>query len=137
MSEAIHGVCRAFIVDEATSSVLMAKRVEGSLRGGKWSLLGGKIDLGESRKQAVIREVMEESGLRFEPCEEVAYLNEEGWSTYFYAGRTSGVIHLNPEEHVEAGYFTAEQIEGLEMAFSHRDIILGYIRTRFAHEATT
>lgn len=44
--------------------ILLNKRASRLLEGGKWGLLGGYIDLNESIREAVKREVFEESGWR-------------------------------------------------------------------------
>lgn len=42
--------------------ILLAKRAEGLLEAGKWCLLGGYMERGETTEQAVVRETLEESG---------------------------------------------------------------------------
>lgn len=51
-----------YIIDG--KKLLMIKRAEGLFGAGKWSGLGGKIEAGENKDQACVREVYEESGLR-------------------------------------------------------------------------
>jgi len=43
--------------------VLLIRKAKGQFGAGKWSVLGGKIDDGESIGHACVREVLEESGL--------------------------------------------------------------------------
>ena len=50
-----------YIIDG--KKLLMIKRAEGLFGAGKWSGLGGKVEAGESKEQACVREVFEESGL--------------------------------------------------------------------------
>lgn len=54
-----------YIIDEKTKKTLMLHRVkkENDMHEGKWNGLGGKLELGESPEDCVIREVKEESGL--------------------------------------------------------------------------
>lgn len=47
-------------------SVLLVRRGKDPSRG-SWGLPGGAVELGETTKEAVIREVMEETGLEVEP----------------------------------------------------------------------
>ncbi|MFE0749449.1 NUDIX hydrolase [Gordonia sp. NPDC058843] len=51
----------ALITDDAGRILLVLRRNEPSA--GHWSLPGGKVELGESLEQAMIREVREETGL--------------------------------------------------------------------------
>lgn len=46
--------------------ILLAKRTGKLLEGGKWGLLGGFVNRDETLKEAVAREVMEESGFKIE-----------------------------------------------------------------------
>lgn len=46
--------------------ILLAKRAAGLLEAGKWCLLGGFVDRDETTKQAMAREVKEESGWTLE-----------------------------------------------------------------------
>lgn len=48
------------VVRDPTGAVLLVRRADD----GNWELPGGRIELGESAAQAVVREVAEESGIR-------------------------------------------------------------------------
>jgi len=50
------------IVQNAEGSVLLIRRTHND----KWSLPGGAIDLGETVRQAAVRETLEETGIRCE-----------------------------------------------------------------------
>jgi len=67
--------------------VLLIRRGQEPLKG-KWSLPGGMLELGESLKDGVIREVMEETGLAVEPVELIELLHrvhrEDGRVRYHY-----------------------------------------------------
>ncbi len=75
----------AVIVHE--SRVLLVQRGREPLKG-HWSLPGGLIELGESLRNAVVREVEEETGLRVEPLELIELLDrihrEEDRVRYHY-----------------------------------------------------
>jgi 8-oxo-dGTP pyrophosphatase MutT (NUDIX family) len=49
-------------VRNATGQVLLVRRIDD----GNWELPGGRIEVGETARQAVIREVAEESGITIE-----------------------------------------------------------------------
>ena len=54
-----------YIIDKKHNKTLMIHRVkkENDYHEGKWNGLGGKLELGESPEDCVIREIKEESGL--------------------------------------------------------------------------
>jgi len=56
---------------------------------GKWSIPGGKVELGESLEQTVLREVKEETGLEVENPEHIDIVNniiadEDGRTKYHF-----------------------------------------------------
>ena len=56
----------AIIIDE--DRVVLVKRGHAPLQG-KWSIPGGVLEVGETLRKAVVREVREETGLTIEPGE--------------------------------------------------------------------
>ena len=67
--------------------VLLVRRGREPLKG-RWSIPGGLIDVGETLREAVIREVKEETGLDVEPVELIELLDrihrEDGRVRYHY-----------------------------------------------------
>ncbi len=55
--------------------LLIQKRPESGLLGGLWEFPGGKIETGESREEAVLREIEEETGLVVDLGEEIGTIN--------------------------------------------------------------
>lgn len=51
--------CSAILLDESKQRVLLTRRRDN----GQWCLPGGRVDAGESVAEAVVREVLEETGL--------------------------------------------------------------------------
>ena len=47
---------------EFNNKILILHRVENVYQGGKWGLVGGKIEANETTEQAIIREIKEETG---------------------------------------------------------------------------
>lgn len=63
MSEIIH-VAAAVIYDRKRQSILIAKRPDDKHQGGKWEFPGGKVESGETVRQALERELREELDIR-------------------------------------------------------------------------
>ena len=73
------------VVDQ--NRVLLVQRGHEPMKG-KWTIPGGLIDVGETLREAVIREVREETGLDVEPIELIELLDrihrEDGRVRYHY-----------------------------------------------------
>ena len=56
--------------------VLMATRPEGKSHTGSWEFPGGKIEVGESLNEALVRELSEEIGVvaKVEDCKDLTYI---------------------------------------------------------------
>lgn len=52
------------IVQNQAQKILVALRPEHKYLGGLWEFPGGKVDMGESVEQALVRELMEEVGIQ-------------------------------------------------------------------------
>lgn len=61
-SVSVESTCTALIVDDK-GRVLLLKRTRAPWRG-LWGFPGGHVESGETLRQAVVREVWEETGLR-------------------------------------------------------------------------
>lgn len=62
----------AIVIDQCR--VLLVRRAQEPMKG-RWSIPGGLIELGESLRDGVIREVQEETGLLVEPIELIELLD--------------------------------------------------------------
>lgn len=52
---------------DADGRVMLAQRPAGKALAGKWEFPGGKVEIGETPEQTIVRELREELGI--EPCE--------------------------------------------------------------------
>jgi 8-oxo-dGTP diphosphatase len=66
MAELIH-VAAAAIVNEK-NEVLITRRADDVHQGGLWEFPGGKLEVGETVEQALIRELDEELGIQLQSC---------------------------------------------------------------------
>ncbi|MGC9599527.1 MAG: NUDIX domain-containing protein [Minisyncoccia bacterium] len=57
-----HAVIDALVLKN--DKILLVKRAQKFLEGGKWALVGGYMELGETIQEAVVREVFEETGYK-------------------------------------------------------------------------
>jgi len=123
--------CTAAIFDEQ-GGVLLTKRTDN----GQWCLPGGAMDPGESAAEACEREVFEETGLGVRvkrlvgvyshPDKLVIYPDGNKVqivALHFEVEAVSGEVGLS-DEITDFGYFTLQEIEGLEMFGRHKERIL-------------
>ena len=127
--------CSAAIFDEQ-GRVLLTKRQDN----GQWCLPSGGVEPGESVAEACEREVFEETGLsvrvkRFvgvysHPDQLTVYSETDKFqivALHFEAEITGGELGLR-DETSDFGYFTTEEIEGLEMLGKHKERIMDTLK---------
>ncbi len=123
--------CSAAILDEH-GRILLTRRVDN----GQWCLPGGGMDSGESVAEACEREVLEETGLSVRVKRLVGiYSHSDQLVVYPDGGKFQIVaLHFEAEiiggelglsnETTDFGYFTLQEIEGMEMLGRHRQRII-------------
>lgn len=124
-------VSRAIIINEQ-GLVLLGKRARG-MGEDKYALIGGKLDEGETPKEAIIREVKEELGLDFEPTLFLERIDNETdsqnpWKVYFFTGTVSGKFKLNKEEINDIIFISEEGLDNLDIAFDHKDRLKDFFK---------
>ncbi len=130
MAEATVG---AIIIREFNrqTQILLTKRNHDPFKG-KWCLPGGHIDPDENVKDAVIREVKEETGLDFD-CHFFNYFDEIipelkiHAAVLIFAGKASGDIAMQESEVAEIKWYNIPDIFSLDFAFKHRNILSTYL----------
>lgn len=96
---------------------------------GTWALPGGFVDIGETVESACLREVMEECGIEVEIKKILGIYSKPdrdprrhtitiAFITTWKSGDLAG-----SDDAAEAELFTKAQLENLELAFDHRDIL--------------
>jgi ADP-ribose pyrophosphatase YjhB (NUDIX family) len=100
---------------------------------GEWSIPGGALELGETLREAAVREAFEETGLTVEARELLGVFDrvmkdDEGRVLYHYVlvdflcCRTSGELSAAGDA-LDAKWFTPEEIDGLGLAKDTAEVI--------------
>lgn len=99
--------------------LFVAQRPEGKEVGLKWEFPGGKIEVGESPKEALVREIMEELGTLIEVNHYIATVRHQ-YSSFHLTMQVFQCTLIGPEpvltEHVAGKWITAGEIDSLDWA---------------------
>jgi len=121
----------AIIIEDGR--VLLVKRGHAPLQG-KWSIPGGVLEVGETLRNATVREALEETGLVVEPGEllgvfERVIPDEQGKMRYHYVlidflcRRLHGQLTAGDDAE-EVRWFRREELAALELARETEEVIL-------------
>src|SRR5512134_2538029 len=123
--------CSAAIFDEGRR-ILLTRRADN----GQWCLPGGGVESGESVAEACEREVFEETGLRVRVKRLVGVYSHPDQLVIYRDGNKAFIVALHFEaeilggelglsnETTDFGYFTVEELQGMEMLGRHKERIL-------------
>jgi len=118
------------IVLQNNKILLLRRSRPSSAEFGKWGLVGGGIEKNETSEQGLSREVKEEIGCEIKWFkffkEYKGFFQEKKVHAMYYFGEIKGEIELN-DEHSDFGWFSFEEIKGLDIAFNQKDILSGFI----------
>ncbi len=109
----------------------MGKRSRG-IEQGKYALIGGKPNQGETNEDVVEREVKEETDLDFKhPRLFIEEINDQTilgqfWHTLYFIGEVFGTLNLKKDKIEEATYIDKDGLSRTEIAFGHKEIIKKY-----------
>jgi mutator protein MutT len=123
------------IVTNDAGEILLQRRTDNQL----WALPGGKMDIGETLEQAIVREVCEETGLRVEP-ERIVGIYSDPKHVFAYSDGevrqefsiclacriVGGEVHVS-EESSAVRFFSPAEIQDLDMHPSIRLRINDYL----------
>jgi ADP-ribose pyrophosphatase YjhB (NUDIX family) len=113
--------------------LLLAKRAKEPSKG-KWSLPGGKVELGETVCEAAKRELLEECSIEIEierllDVADMIIKDDDGRISYHFvliyvvAKLKSGDVRID-SENVDFGWFAPAEIAGLDMNPLLRDVLV-------------
>lgn len=119
---------------EFEDKILLLKRHPKKPEGYTWGLPGGKIDEGETPREAAVREVSEEIGLHIpqNELEEIDTMYVRGPNSdyifYRFRKRFENVpeIDLNLKEHIEARWITIDEALTYPLIYGGTEALLSY-----------
>jgi 8-oxo-dGTP pyrophosphatase MutT (NUDIX family) len=132
--------CSAAIFDEQ-GRIFLTRRTDN----GQWCLPGGRMESGESVTEACEREVWEETGLRVGVKRLVGVYSHPDQLVIYPDGNKAHIVALHFEaeiisgqptlsnETTDFGYFTLEEMQGLDFLGRHKERIFDTLEQR--HEA--
>lgn len=106
---------------EKDGKYLLLKRTQEPEKG-KFNMPGGAVERGEDSVDAIVRKVIEETGISIKPrrlfyiMSTVDYKGNRYRNSYFYA-KTDEEPNLN-DESLEGGYYSRDQIKKMDLAFT-------------------
>lgn len=115
---------RAFAVIEHAGKILVAKRSAACNNPGQWGFLGGRVDAGERPCVAILREIYEEGGVRFDEAPKALKLKH---LRYFKFDLQQAVkFHLS-EEVDKYNWVSPSELQSLDLHYS----VQGYMKALY------
>jgi 8-oxo-dGTP diphosphatase len=115
---------------ERDDSIPLIKRKNKPFKG-SWALPGGFVNYGEKVEDALIREVLEETGLKVETMKFHNVYSEPGRDprghviSICYIASRSGDVKAG-DDAAEARFFSSEELDSVALAFDHSRILKDY-----------
>jgi ADP-ribose pyrophosphatase YjhB (NUDIX family) len=129
--------CSAAIFD-AHGRILLTRRADN----GQWCLPGGRMESGESAAEACEREVVEETGLSVRVKRLVGVYSHSDQLVVYRDGNKAQIVALHFEvevtggelglsdETTDFGYYTIEEMEGMEILGRHKERVIDTLENR-------
>lgn len=114
------------------NQIFAVKRKAGGGSGLKWEFPGGKVEVGESAKQALRREIHEELSILIEVCEPIGTfvtpLDKHLIQLECY-WCTTGNQKVALASHTEAGWFDPNELQHLDWALPDVPVLEAVLKT--------
>ena len=125
------------IIPYDENKILLIKRNTKPFKG-YWALPGGRMDLGETIEQTIVREVKEETGLDVAIMHKIGEYVEKGvkdeveyeyYPTCFLVKPVAGELKKQDSEILEIKLFSLNELPA-PLAFEHDQMIRDYLKVR-------
>lgn len=121
----------AIITNEGHPNKILLTRRNIEPFTGQWCLPGGHIDLYEPVRDAVTREVKEETGLDFDArffgyFDEIIPERNIHAVVIVFAGQGTGTLNAHRGEVTDIKWFSVKEARSLPLAFTHNEILDAY-----------
>ena len=119
---------------EREGKILLIKRKNLPFQG-QWALPGGFVEYSEKVEDALIREVMEETGLKVDDMRFHGVYSEPGRDprghviSLCYIASGSGDVKAG-DDAAEARFFPSKELGGVDLAFDHDRILNEYLEKK-------
>jgi 8-oxo-dGTP diphosphatase len=125
------------IIPYDKNKILLIKRNTKPFKG-YWALPGGRMDLGETIEQTIVREVKEETGLDVAIMRKIGEYVEKGlkdeveyeyYPTCFLVKLVAGELKKQDSEILEIKLFSLNELPA-PLAFEHDQMVRDYLKVR-------
>jgi 8-oxo-dGTP pyrophosphatase MutT (NUDIX family) len=128
--------CSALLFDERRERVFLTQRTDN----GMWCLPGGRVDPGESVEEAVLRELLEETGLRGRVTRFLGVYSDPNRLVIYPDGNKAHIVALSFEvevlggepglsnETTAFGFFSLDEAAQMEIISNHHERILDALK---------
>ncbi len=103
----------SFMFCEDESKVVLIKKIKPDWQKGFFNGVGGKIELGETPKQAIVREFEEETGVKTSESEWSLFsilIKESEYKVYFFIAFTDKMFNAKTVEKEEVGIYDVDNL---------------------------
>jgi mutator protein MutT len=125
------------IIPSGVKKILLLKRESNDAFGNLWCLPGGKIEFGQTAKEALTREIKEETSLKCSSARFLFYQDglpqnagENHYLTLYFQCQANGEIQLN-QESSEFVWIGQDEIDKYNIAFKNDEAIKKYWKDRY------
>lgn len=111
------------IVKDSHNRILLGLCKNDDFRHNRWCFPGGHIESGETPKQAVVREVFEETGIRCKPDDDKKMFLHGRKDIVFVCCKATSGQPKDSEEMTHTGFFSRKEIRSLRTTANVVDIL--------------